>query len=332
MTGCACTAVCHGGGMERSLPSGVRLVIRGGSPLEPDSWGFADAGAGVPWSVDVPSQIASISKQLVAVLTLLLVDDGVLRLDTTVPALLPNAARSWQDVTLVQLLTHTSGMAHWGERAGFDPAAGFDPSERLALLLEAPLTSPPGATWRYSSPGYIVLSAALEAATERRYGDLAREGILEPLGLTGTTIGTPPSGPRAHGTRQGQPVASWDLSTMSGTGDIWSTARDVATFVAAVHDGSLLPAAAQRLLHDTSVALGRPTAPAAPVITTGYALGHFVGAVSGHPARLHPGDNPGYQALAAWLPSTGTTIVVLSNDEADDVESLLVQAISPDNP
>jgi hypothetical protein len=57
---------------------------------------------------------------------------------------------------------------------------------------------------------------------------------------------------------------------------------------------------------------------------------------TGHPACLHPGDNPSYQSLAVWLPGREACVVILSNDEAADIEALLRQlmpvALADDRP
>lgn len=208
--------------------------------------GPADRRAAVSWSARTASQIASISKQFVAVVSLLAVDQGLLGLDDAVATLLPEAPAQWRAVTLKHLLTHTSGLPHWCERPGFDPAIVLEPEQRLEQLLDAPLDGEPGAVWRYSSPGYIVLSAVLERATGRAYSDLARELIIDKLALSGTTIGSPPSDQVARGYRDGQDVPPWDLSTMPGTGDVWSTALDVAAFITALHEGTGCATASRR--------------------------------------------------------------------------------------
>jgi CubicO group peptidase (beta-lactamase class C family) len=308
--------------------SGVRLIARAGSVLESECSGSADRPGAVPWTARTASQIASISKQFVAVVTLMMVERDVFGLDDAVATLLPEAPGRWSAVTLKHLLTHTSGLPHWCELRGFDPAVAVDPNQRLADFLDASLTDEPGAVWRYSSPGYIVLSAVLERASGRSYADLARELIIDDLALTGTTIGTQPTGEFARGYHGGQSVPSWDLLSMPGTGDVWSHAPDVATFVTAVHDGTLLLPRARALLRETSVPLRQTQQEPSPVVTTRYALGHFIGTVHGQDARLHPGDNPGYQALAAWLPATGTVIVLLSNEETDDLEAELAHALT----
>jgi hypothetical protein len=57
----------------------------------------------------------------------------------------------------------------------------------------------------------------------------------------------------------------------------------------------------------------------------GYGYGQFIGRIAGHAAYFHPGDNPGYQSLAVWLPGHAACGVILANDEAADTEALLRQ-------
>jgi CubicO group peptidase (beta-lactamase class C family) len=308
--------------------SGVRLVARRGKLVDVDSAGFADLEADLQWTAQTCSQIASISKQFAAAVALLLVDRGALTLDDPVARMLAGASPQWSDVAVHQLLTHTSGMNHWCELPGFDPAVQLDPADRLTELLTAPLVDPPGRRWRYSSPGYIVLSAVLESAAATRYADLVHDLIIRRLGLRDTTVGKPRSSGMARGYRGGQPVTPWDLHTMPGTGDIWSTAEDLTRFLTALHTGGLLSVRAQATFHEVAVPCERSPHPTSALVTTAYGLGHFIGSTNGHLTYLCPGDNPGYQSLAAWLPATATTVVALSNDENGDIEAAVTEALA----
>jgi CubicO group peptidase (beta-lactamase class C family) len=286
---------------------------------------MADRTARQTWTLHTQSQVASISKQFVAACALIVVEHGILALDDEVSRWLPSAGAAWDGVTVRHLLTHTSGISHWGDQAGFDASAPTPADERLRLLLAAP-HGRPGESFRYSSPGYVVLSAMLTRAAGRPYSELVRELVITPLGLAETQLVSPGSGPVALGYRHGEPVPPWPLGTMPGTGDIWSTAPDLARFIAALHTGALLTPPAQALLHDAGVPIPVSTGDAR-VRADAYAAGHFVGTVDGKPAYLHPGDNPGYQSLALWLPDSSTVVVVLSNDEADDLELAATESL-----
>jgi CubicO group peptidase (beta-lactamase class C family) len=310
--------------------TGAGLAVRGGSVVASWCEGFADAAEGRRWSLQTRTQVASISKQFAAAVTLLLVHQGAITLEDSVAAFLSDCPTQWRAVSIRQLLTHTSGMAHWCELPGFDPAQPLEPAQRLGRLRAAPLTDRPGQNWRYSSPGYIILAAVLEQVAHLPYVQLVEDHIIGPLELTATTVGTPLAGDSALGYRHGRPVTPWQLHAMPGTGDICSNATDLARFVTALHAGTLLPAQIQPLLHGCVVPQrSQPQASVSPasvdraatrITSTEYCAGHFHGTIDGQYAYLHPGDNPGYQSLAAWLPDTGTVIVALSNHEDDDIE------------
>jgi hypothetical protein len=53
----------------------------------------------------------------------------------------------------------------------------------------------------------------------------------------------------------------------------------------------------------------------------------FTGTFAGRPAHYHPGDNPGYQSLACWIPDQAASIVILVNDEAASITGLLRQLL-----
>src|SRR5262249_52638597 len=174
------------------------------------------------------------------------------------------------------------------------PSQPMDPGERLALIQRAPLLTEPGTQWRYSSPGYLLVGLIVERASGQPYPDFLAARILSPLGLASTTAGAAPTDPaRARGHRTGQPVPSWDLSAMAGTGDICSTVGDLARYTTALHSGELLTADSLRLMCT-------PHAPAGGgqsggdgwLASDGYGYGHHIGTIGGRPPRLPPRDHP----------------------------------------
>lgn len=307
--------------------SGVRLVMQDKAVRALRCDGMAGRDGAAPWTAATVTQVGSVSKQFVAAVALLLSSQGILDLEAPVADLLPAAGPAWRTVSMVRLLTHTAGVPHWGQLRGFDPAQPMAPADRLAAVLAAPLTAPAGTAWAYSSPGYLVAAAVAEAVAGSSYAQLASELIIRPLELADTTAGRRPAG-AAQPFRAGAAIEGWDLSSMPGTGDIWSTARDIATFAAAVYDGTLLPATAHDSLLATRVPLpGILSSTEGRIERTHYGLGHFVGSVDGAHARLLAGDNPGFLAMAAWLPDTAGAVVALSNDDADDVQAAVVTSL-----
>jgi len=306
---------------------GAAIVTCAGRVKLEVAGGLADAEAGVKCTPRTRFQIASASKQFAAVAAMLLAESGKLDLAEPVARWLPGSPPQWQRVTLHHLLTHTAGVRHWGDAPGFNASQPVDPAERLALIQQAPLLTDPGSRWHYSSPGYLLIGHIVEQASGQPYAGFLTQEVLVPLGLTSTSVGGVPAGAvAARGYRDGQPVTPWQLSAMPGTGDICSTVGDLARFTAAVHSGSLIRQRSLQAMITPHIPLpdGQGTSDGW-VTCDGYGYGQFVGRIAGHAAYLHPGDNPGYQSLAVWMPGQAACAVILANDEAADTEALLRQ-------
>jgi CubicO group peptidase (beta-lactamase class C family) len=309
---------------------GAAIVTRAGRVQLEAAGGLADAETGVKCTTQTRFQICSVSKQFAAVAAMLLAESGQLDLAAPVARWFPGGPPQWQRATLHHLLTHTAGVRHWGDAPGFDASQPVDLAERIALIQQAPLLAEPGARWHYSSPGYLLVGHIVAQASGQSYAGFVTEQILVPLGLSSTSAdGSPADAAAARGYRDGQPVAPWPLSAMPGTGDICSTVGDLAHFTAAVRSGSLIRQQrfAQAMITAHAPFPDDQGTSEGWVIGDGYGNGQFIGRIAGHTAYFHPGDNPGFQSLAVWLPGQALCAVILTNDEAADTEALLRQLI-----
>jgi CubicO group peptidase (beta-lactamase class C family) len=306
---------------------GTAMVTKGGSVEADLAEGLADVEAGVACTSGTQFQICSVSKQFTATAVMLLVESGRLDLGEPVDRWLPEGPPQWRQVTLHHLLSHTAGIPHWLEAPGLDPAEPMRISERLETIQATPLRTEPGAQWHYSSPGFLLAGLIVERASGQPYRQFLAGQILSPLQLTQTTVGSTP-GAAARGYKDGQPVAPWNLDAMPGTGDIWSTAGDLTRFTAALHCGELIGASSLRAMCTAHAPLDDDDEEGEPrLTTTGYGYGMFTGIFAGLAAWYHPGDNPGYQSLACWIPARAASIVILVNDEAASITGLLRQLL-----
>jgi CubicO group peptidase (beta-lactamase class C family) len=305
---------------------GTAMVTKGGSVEADLAGGLADVEAGVPCTSGTRFQLCSVSKQFTAAAVMLLVESGRLDLGEPVDRWLPGGPPQWRQVTLHHLLSHTAGVPHWLETPGLDPAEPMSISERLEIIQATPLRTEPGAQWHYSSPGFVLAGLIVERASGQPYREFVAERILSPLKLTQTTMGGIP-GAAARGYQDGQPVPPWDLDAMPGTGDIWSTTGDLTRFTAALQAGELVAPSSLRAMCTPHAAIDDDDDGEPRLTTTGYGYGMFTGIFAGHPACYHPGDNPGYQSMACWLPDRAASIVILVNDEAASIPGLLRQLL-----
>jgi CubicO group peptidase (beta-lactamase class C family) len=166
----------------------------------------------------------------------------------------------------------------------------------------------------------------VEQVSGQRYADFVAECILAPLHLAQTTLGDVPDN-AARGYGDGQPVTPFDLGTMLGTGDVWSTANDLTRFTTALHSGELISASSLDAMCTAHALIDEADEGEPRLTTTGFGYGMFIGNYGGCVARFHLGDNPGYQSLACWIPDRAASIVILINDETVDRTALLRQLL-----
>jgi CubicO group peptidase (beta-lactamase class C family) len=161
------------GDAEGVAASGViGAVAWDGAPADRDTW----------WD------LASVTKPIVALAVMSLVQSGSLTLDDTVADHLPDYRDTDKaGITVRQLLTHTSGipgqlpMYHWCHTR----------EEMLAGIRELPLQFQPGTDVTYTSQGFIVLGLVAEAASGLPLDALVRQRVTEPAGMGRTRFGLP---------------------------------------------------------------------------------------------------------------------------------------------
>lgn len=264
-------------------------------------------------------QLASVSKQFTAAAALLLAEDGVLGLEDPVGRWIDGCPQEWRGITLHHLLTHTSGLGHWGDYPMIDLAQRVEPSDLLGTFHSVPLRYPPGEGWSYSSPAYVLLAHVVERGADMPYRVFLADRIFDHLGLTETFAGAAGARPNlaiGHDGK-GRPLPTWELDVVGmGAGDVWSTAKDVLTWLDALQGGRVLSEPYRTLMLTERARTGKGPD------ESGYGYGVFVGELNGRRWWHHNGGNAGFRAFAGNIPELGRRIVVLSNTEATDASIL----------
>ncbi|MCT9104080.1 serine hydrolase domain-containing protein [Streptomyces mirabilis] len=265
-----------------------------------------------PMTVHTPFDLASLTKLFTAVAAVQQLERGTLGIDARVGAYLPEfRAASAHDITVRQLLMHTSGLRP--ELPLYDCP---DDAARLALLRAEAPSSPPG-EYVYSDLNLLLLQHVLERVTGRTLDVLVRDGITRPLGMTATSFG--PCAGAAATEDQRRPWAkadrgmlrgvvhdenAWALGGVAGHAGLFSTAHDLAIFCRTLlAGGSYGPA---RILGPDLVEL-MLTPPG-----LGFAVDQpwFMGALAGRGAAGHTGFTGTSLVLD---PATDTFLVLLAN-------------------
>lgn len=172
--------------------SGSVLVAKNGKVLLSKGYGMANYAYNIANTPATKLRIASLTKAFTAVLALQLAEKGKLRLDGKVREYLPDyPSTSGDSITIHHLLSHTSGLPHYGNIPDY-----FEKYARVALTQEEyiqvfsniPLLFPPGTKYSYSSPGYFLLGVILEKVSGKSYDALLKENITAPLGMRNTLV------------------------------------------------------------------------------------------------------------------------------------------------
>jgi len=175
---------------REGLLNGSVLVAERGKVIYKRGFGFANAEFRVPNEPNTKFRIASISKPIVAVLAMRLIEQGKLSLDSKVSDFLPDYRKDVADkVTVKHLLSHTSGIPDTLVRPGLwerekrDP---FTPQELLARYSNGALEFEPGTQVKYGTMAFVLLSLMIEKATGKSFEQAMRDDVLAPAGMVDT--------------------------------------------------------------------------------------------------------------------------------------------------
>ncbi|MCJ0869556.1 serine hydrolase [Streptomyces sp. AP-93] len=291
-------------------PPGVIAVLRDGDRTEVYRAGVADVESGRPPRATDHMRIASVAKAFTGAVALGLVDRGRLHLDDTIGKVLPAQPAAWHEVTLRQLLNHTSGLPDYSNSQGFidiisqDPRHRFDSRRLLDFVADQDLAFRPGSRYEYSNSDNIAVALMAEAATGRRYETLLRELVYEPLGLRSTSL---PQGyrlpePYLHGYQIDPQEGPVDVSEAVGASGAWaaggivSTPKDLTAFIRGYAGGALVSERTRRQQFTfIPGALSQPPGPGRTA--AGLAIFRYTtrcGTVYGH-----TGNTAGYTQLVA---------------------------------
>jgi D-alanyl-D-alanine carboxypeptidase len=250
----------HGARIQRAMNAlvgagapGVIVLFHDGDQVIRLAAGYGELATRTPIRITDRFRIASLTKTFVSVVVLQLVGEGKLSLNDAVHSRLPGLVPNGRNITIRQLLNHTSGLFDYIEdqnvfrRLVNNPLRVWSPQELIAVGTSHAALFAPGRGWAYSNTGYLLLGLTVEKATGNSLGAELRQRIFVPLGLRGTTFPATPQivGPHAHGyfvigKPPAQDVTAVTPSFVWANGAIVSTADDVAAFYRALLAGKLL--------------------------------------------------------------------------------------------
>ncbi|WP_330948825.1 serine hydrolase domain-containing protein [Virgibacillus sp. MG-45] len=207
-----------------TMPGAVTLVARRGHIVQHKAYGhsylykddrFTEAEEPIQMKRDTIFDLASISKIFTTTAAMKLYEEGLYDLDDPVAAYLPEFAHNGkEEVTIRQLMTHTSGFA---PSAPVYDVEG-DRETKLQYVLRYPLANTPGTTYTYSDLNMITLGVLIERLSGLRQDEYVKGAIIEPLGMTDTMY-NPPAYLKER-------IAATEFQPWTGRGIVWGTVHD----------------------------------------------------------------------------------------------------------
>jgi CubicO group peptidase (beta-lactamase class C family) len=350
---------------RHEIAGAVTMVVSKDRVLHLETTGLADVAAHKPMQADTMFWIASMTKPITATAVLMLQDEGKLDVHDPVAKYLPEFANlktpSGQpaNLTLIQILTHTSGL---GEAGGPAAREAKTLADLVPLWLAAPMQFEPGSRWSYCQSGINAAGRVVEVVSGMSFDAFLKKRLFQPLGMTSTTFYPGASERARQVTAYAKNATTGSLEAVpprpefgprdrppQGNGGLYSTAEDYGRFCQMLLGGGRFQGV--RYLSEASMKqLSTPQTPETlPTgffqndtygrrgLNYGWALGTCVlkAPHDGVPAMLSPGTfgHGGAWGTQAWVdPVKGVAYVLMvqrsnfPNSDASEVRRVFQQA------
>jgi CubicO group peptidase (beta-lactamase class C family) len=316
---------------EQNLPGmSVAVGARGGI-VWAEGFGWADLEKKTPVGPATRFAIGTASVALTSAAAGVLLEKERLHLDSEIQTYVPGFPEKQWPVTLRHLMGHTAGVRN--DAGDEEPTAQRceRTADGLKRFEDSPLRFEPGAEFRFSSYGWVLVSAAIEAAAGEPLFTVMRKEVFEPLGMRDTTAGPTTDAdvatyyfPRFGADPRYGPQAPepFDSSCLAGAGAFLSTPSDLVRFALAIDGGKLLkPATVHTLQSSQRLASGEET---------GYGLGWDLetATIAGKETRVvgHDGTlRGGMVSSLVTLPEHGVVVAVASNTSFADTYAIALK-------
>jgi D-alanyl-D-alanine carboxypeptidase len=319
-------------------PPGIAVAVQRGPAVLLHQAGSLIAGERTRFELTDHTRVASVAKAYSGATSLAEVSAGALALDSTVGKVLTGMPSTWADVTLAQLLQHTSGIPDFSRSKDFAQALQANlltpppPATLVSYVFTEPLLFSPGSKYHYSNTDNILVGLMVEAVTGHSYEDELQAKVATPLGLTQTSLPAGNTMPTeyVHGYDISDPKAPEDVSELFAAGWTWASGGVVATpgdanaFIRGYVGGKLFDAATRKAQMTFRPGNSEPTGPG----TNSAGLGVFRYETRCGTFYGHTGNTPGYtQFVAASKDGTRSTSVSVSAQITPNVNKAAFPAL-----
>ena len=311
-------------GINSTDPGIAVLAMRPGRILLMEGYGLADIAAKDAITACTRFELASASKPITATAVLILQERGLLSIDDDVRKFIPELPRYPNGpLRIHDMLHHVSGLTDYLALDAVPRSNNthWINADYLDALGKAPLDFAVGEKFEYNNTNYMLMAIVIERAARKPFGDVLRDEIFLPAGMTNTFVYSGPASTPANAAppctnavgyekREGSWVARWGVPPRHpqpehlevGDGAIWSSLEDMAKWDTAVRTNKLLkPASMKRALTGS---------PKGNIYGLGWYLYHDRGSLYGYG---HDGHWEGFSSMYYNYLTDNHSIVLLSN-------------------
>ena len=295
--------------LQRTGTPGATIAIyRDGEVVYRHAYGLSDLERKTPATVSTYYEIGSITKQFTAAAILQLQEAGKLDINATLATYLPDAPHA-REVTLKQLLSHTSGMPEYldgpdVEQWAVKPAT-FD--QIMARIKDKPLDFPPGSRWSYSNSGYALLGRVIEVISKESYEHYVKTHLLAAAGMEHTYNVADEA--RLPGMAKGyrhtdgklEPAPTIHATVGWAAGNLVSTVDELERWNVTLRSG--------KIVRPADYALMATPAPG----STDYGLGLFIDTLDEQPRIGHTGGSFGFTTSNQYFPKQDLQVIAFTN-------------------
>lgn len=307
---------------EQRIPGLALAVLRDGKVVRAQGYGMANVELGVAVKPETIFQTGSVGKQFTAAAVMMLVEEGKVGLDDKLSKYLEGTPQAWKDVTVRNLLTHTSGIAdytnHEYTKAGglINLRGDYTEEQLYQKLVQLPLNFETGTKWKYSNTGYVLLGFVIHKVTGKFYGDFLQERIFQPLGMSATRIISErdivPNRASGYELAKGEiKNQEWVSATLNTTADgaLYTNVLDLGKWDAALYTEKLLKRESfEQMWTPVKLKDGK---------TYPYGFGWFLNEANGHRLIEHDGAWQGFTMNISRYVDDRLTVIVMTNLDED---------------
>ncbi|MEI7983337.1 MAG: serine hydrolase [Bacteroidota bacterium] len=293
-----------------SMPGVSVLVSQNGDIIYQKGFGYADIEKKIPVTPDTKFKIGSVSKQFTAVAILKLQEEGKIKTGDKLSKYIPGFPRG-NEVTIYQLLTHTSGIHDYNSSPNLDMTKPVSPQALLDIIKKLPYDFNPGGRYLYNNSGYFILGYIVSQLSGKTLGEYLNDTFFKPLNMkntglceTGIVLNNEAQGYSVNG----KTLKKADFQEMSwtlGVGSIYSTTKDLYKWNEAVFNG--------KVLSDATLKVAFKQADLNSGGKVDYGFGWFLGTNRGLEFIQHSGGVSGFSAYLERQPENKLTVCVLLN-------------------